>query len=322
MKQRIPPRAPLAAFQSYGTKPVIPMPPAEEPTSTPAIPDAAQTDLPRHRMIQTIEVHLIDPNPLAPRDVYTTQMILERAEDLRSQGQHDPIHVIPHPDRPGRYIIADGWTRVQACVEHKVFDELLAEIHNELTLQESAWFGYTQNEGRQQHCDLDRAMFYEKLIIEGASAAEIARRAKLSKASMSYFRAYAQLPKDILEIIRQQPEKFGSLVGYNLAKLCKKEDGLRKAVSLAGKFAAEDQPVRWLINQVQAALSPNTAKISIPLRHIRYANGYFKQSQNEFGLSISVTPEQRDAFAQALEKLLETVAIKTQATEHQESEGQ
>lgn len=264
------------------------------------------------RNLTMIGVHLIDPNPLAPREVYTPEMILSRAEDMRSQGQHDPIHVIPNPNVPGRFVICDGWTRVQACREHKVFDTLLAEIHNELSLQQSAWFGYEQNEGRSQHCDLDRAMFYEKLIAAGESAAEVARRAKLSKTMMSFYRAYSKLPEDVLEIIRQHPHKFGATEAYQLSKLYDKA-GIRKAVSLATKYASEDQTQRWLTNQVQALLNPVVHKTKTSSKTIRYANGVYKQRGDVFELVITVSAEQRDAFAQGLEQLLETAAIQPEA---------
>lgn len=260
------------------------------------------------RTLDVIGVHLIDPNPLAPREVYTSQMIMDRAQDLRTQGQHDPIHVIPNPDAPGRFIICDGWTRVQACLVHKVLDGLLAEVHTGLALQEAAWFGYEQNEGRQQHCDFDRAMFYEKLIAKGMSASDVARRAKLDRSMMSFYRSYAKLPDDVLQIVRMHPAKFGSRVAYELNKL-NENLGSRKTVALATKFADEDQPVRWLQNQVQAHLHPTTNKVSAPLKHVRYANGYYKQRETGFEVSIDVPEDKREVFAQALESLLDTVAV-------------
>lgn len=260
------------------------------------------------RKLTMVNVNLIDPNPLAPREVYTPEMIRDRAEDLRVQGQHDPIHLIPNPSALGRFIICDGWTRVQACREHKVFDTLLAEIHTDLSMQESAWFGYEQNEGRSQHCDLDRAMFYEKLITAGETAAEIARRAKLSKTMMSFYRAYGKLPEDVLEIIRLHPGKFGATEAYQLAKLYDKA-GIRKTVSLANKYASEDQTQRWLTNRVQALLNPNAHKAKTAGKTIRYENGVYKQRGDSFELVITVSAEQREAFAQGLEELLEIAAI-------------
>lgn len=282
---------------------------------------APTLDPSKGRNLTMIGVHLIDPNPLAPREVYTPEMILNRAEDLRAQGQHDPIHVIPNPDAAGRFIICDGWTRVQACREHKVFDTLLAEIHTELGMQESAWFGYEQNEGRSQHCDLDRAMFYEKLIAAGESQAEVARRAKVSKTMMSFYRAYAKLPEDVLEIVRLHPHKFGATEAYQLAKLHDKA-GIRKAVALANKYAAEDQTQRWLTNQVQSLLNPVAHKTQTSGKTIRYANGVYKQRGDMFELVITVSAEQRETFAQGLEELLEMAAIQPEPDESEAEDTQ
>jgi ParB family chromosome partitioning protein len=270
------------------------------------------------RNMKIIGVHLIDPNPLAPREVYTPQMIQERAEDLRSQGQHDPIHVIANPEAPGRFIICDGWTRVQACREHKVLESLLAEVHDGLSLRDSAWFGYEQNEGRAQQCDLDRALFYDKLIAAGESSAEIARRAKVSKTMMTFYRAYARLPNDILDIARQYPQKFGATEAYQLSRLSGTCD-LSKAVILASKYAAEGHTVRWLINQVESLISPAAHKARTAGKTVRYKNGVYKQRGDSFELTITVEAEYREVFAQGLEKLLDMVAV--QSTEDTSSSG-
>ena len=292
----------------------VPTTRGNEPTTSvpPALviaPDSAHAG----RTLQYIGIHLIDPNPLAPREVYTPDMILRRAEDLRAQGQHDPIHVIPNEQMPGRFIICDGWTRVQACRQHKVLDALLAEVHLELSLEESAWFGYEQNECRSMHCDLDRAMFYEKLIAAGESAAEISRRAKLSKTMMSFYRAYAKLPEDVMELVRQNPGKFGATEAYQLFKLYDK-CGLRKAVALAGKYVGEDQTVRWLTNQAQALMESTKSQVKPTGKTIRYSNGIYKQRGDSFHLTITVTPEHNEKFARGLEQLLSLVTIQEPLT--------
>lgn len=253
-----------------------------------------------------LPVDLIDPNPFAPREIYTPEMILLRADNLRTQKQHDPIHVIPNPDAPGRYIIADGWTRTLACKTHGVFPTLKAIVHTGLTAEEAAWFGFESNEGREQHCDFDRAMFFEKLIAEGQSPTDVAERAKLSRSQMSMYRAFGKLPSEIIELIKARPAKFGHRVAYELSRIYE-FSGVRKAVAIAAKYSDEDHPHRWLINQVQAILHPSGRKQGQALKHIRYSNGYYKQSSDEFELAIKVSPEKRESFAAALEALLNTV---------------
>lgn len=279
----------------------------------------SETETTTHgRRLQLIDIALIDPNPLAPREVYTPQMILARAEALRTQGQHDPIHVMPHAEMPGRYIICDGWTRVQACRDHQVMHQLLAEIHENMTLEESAWFGYQQNEEREQHCDLDRAMFYEKLIAAGETAAEVARRAGLSKQHMSSFRSFAKLPEDVLDIVRSDPRRFGANAVYQINKVCERV-GLKQAVRLASRFAEESRTYSWLLEQVQELCNPKNRKSPVASRQIRFANGFYKQKGDMFEINITVSPEKRAQFAAELESLLATVAQEPPVAEIPES---
>lgn len=273
--------------------------------SVPAVPHTTLSG----RTLIFIRVALIDPNPQAPRWLYTPAMIKARADDLRAQGQHDPIHVIPHPTEPGRYMIADGWTRVQACRDHKVLDELWAEVHYDLSLGEAAWFGYQQNEGRQNHCALDRAMFYAMKIADGESAAEIARRTGVSEGLISHYKAFSKLPPEILDIVKEHPDRFGVAAGHQIYQLYDAK-GLRKAINQAEEFAANDHSVLWLKKQVQAAIRPEERGPVVPFKRQVFSNGHYKQCNNEFEVVISVIdPDKRAAFATALETLLSTVAL-------------
>lgn len=191
--------------------------------------------------------------------------------------------------------------RVRACREHKVLDRLLSEVHHDLSLEASAWFGYEQNEGRSQHTDLDRAMFYSKLIQAGETQTEIARRAKLSKTLMSFYLSYSVASRGS-DVIRQQPGKFSANVAYQLARLFEKS-GVRRTLSLALQFSSEEHTIRWLTNQVQLVLTPTEAKQSITAKTIRYSNGLYKQRGDQFDLTITVPTDQRESFAEALEKL-------------------
>ncbi len=282
--------------------------PAQEKTGN-VSPDAA-TSVQRNqgRQLVMISIDLIDPNPLAPREVYTHQMIKDRAEALRTQGQHDPIHVIPNPDEPGRFIICDGWTRVQACRDHQVMQELLAEVHDGMTLEESAWFGYQQNEEREQHCDLDRAMFYEKLIARGHSATEIATRAGLSKSLMTFYRSFGRLPEDVMEIVQANPKKFGALASYQILKLIERA-GLKNAVRLAVRFSEEDHTYAWLTDQVQAVIEPKPQRAQRPSKNLRFHNGFYKQRGDCIEVNLTIKdPAKRAKFTEQLEALIATAA--------------
>ncbi len=266
------------------------------------------------RDIREVDVDLIDPNPLAPREVYTNVMIRAMADALTEQGQHDAIHVIPNLDTPGRYIICDGWTRVQACKKHDILGgKLLAEIHHELTVEESAWFGYQQNEGRNQHFDVDRGLFYAKLIEAGQSQTEIARRTNLSKSLMSFYLSYSKLPEPVLDLIRDRPERFGATAAYHLAKFFLDNKNLAATLDLAQQFASEGHSVRWLAAQTKlpATHDHELTRPAPKIKTVRYGNGKFEIKDDQCKLEINlqnVPPATRSIFTIELEKLIAMVA--------------
>jgi ParB family chromosome partitioning protein len=284
---------------------------SNEPAPTPASPSATP-DSPNEtgRDIRLIDPTLIDPNPLAPREVYTAEMIRVRAEELKTQGQRDPIHVIPNPAAPGRFIIADGWTRVQACLDHKALEKLLAEVHQELSLESSAWLGWENNEGRSAHTDIDRGLFFSKMLERGQTATEIAAKAKISESAMTFFRAYARLPIEVMAIMREHPERFGSLVAYNILRLTEK-NGTPAAIELIGKYLKEGHGARWITAQVKALLATPSPRATPPQQtSVKYQNGYLKtRADGRVEVAIHVAPEKLDEFSKALEMLLSTVAV-------------
>lgn len=284
---------------------------SNEPSPTP-VPTATDQESPNEigRDIRLIDPKLIDPNPLAPREVYTAEMIRVRAEELKTQGQRDPIHVIPNPATPGRFIIADGWTRVQACIEHSALDKLLAQVHQELTLESSAWLGWENNEGRSAHTDIDRGLFFSKMLERGQSATDIAAKAKISESAMTFFRAYAKLPNEVMAIMRENPERFGSLIAYNVHRLCEK-NGTPAAIELIGKYLKEGHGSRWITAQVKALLAtPSPRATPSQQTSVKYQNGYLKtRADGRVEVAIHVAPEKLDAFSKALETLLATVAV-------------
>lgn len=265
------------------------------------------------RDIREIAVDLVDPNPLAPREIYTTVMIRSLADALADQGQHDPIHVITNPDSPGRFIICDGWTRVQACREHGILGgKLLAEIHHNLTTEESAWFGYHQNEGRNQHFDVDRGLFYSKLIAAQQSQTEIAKRANLSKTQISFYLSYGKLPEVVLDVVRDRPERFGATSAWHLAKFFEKS-GLPATLNLAQQFAEEGHSVRWLAVQTRLPATPGPTKPAAQIKTVTYANGKYELTDAQCKLDINlenVPPAIRSTFTIEFERLIAMVAAR------------
>lgn len=286
-------RSPLPAF-----KPFTP-----EPAEAGA--QAAKPAAEGGRDIRQISLDLIEENPYAPREVYAPEVLRERADSLRANGQYDVIHVIPHPEKPDRFMIADGWTRVTACRVHKVLDTLAAQVHHDLSPLQAGWMGYNQNESREQHCDLDRAFFFDKMYAQGMTQSEVAKKTGISQTQLSFYTAFRKLPEETLQIIRINPGRFPAYIAQNLAKVARKvsED---KASSLASIFSSNGQSVNWMINQCSLLLekeprSPQKQKIG---KVFRYSNGVLRQKGLQFDLSIEIDEADQDEFNKALDQLL------------------
>lgn len=254
-----------------------------------------------------VSIELIDENPFGPREVYLPEVIGEMANALRDQGQHDPIHIRPNPDAPGRFIICDGWTRVQACLRHKVFETLKAIIHPELDETESGWFGYQQNEERNQHFDYDRARFFQKMIDSGMTSAEVARRAGISEPLMSNYKAFSKLPEPVLTVVRRQPERFSASVVYQLSRTVA-EHGERKAASDAIWFADNPSKTREaLIAKMKTRDREKSGKPPAPTKHLRFANGSYKWNGERVRVDLRVPEEELDLFEREFDALVQRI---------------
>lgn len=285
-------KTPLPAFKPYTPAP------ATEPATEPGTVAGG-------RDIRTIPLDAIDENPYAPREVYAPEVLRERADSLRTNGQYEVIHVIPHPHQPQRFMIADGWTRVTACRVHQVGDSLAAQVHHDLTPLQAAWLGYQHNESREQHCDLDRAFFFDKMYSEGLTQAEVAKKTGISQTKLSFYTAFRKLPEETLQIVRLHPARFPAYIAQNLAKVARKvsED---KASSLASIFSTNGQSVNWMIQQCALLLDkgPHSTPAKKVGKTLRYSNGTLRQKGTQFDLRLEVEEAEQEAFSQALEQLL------------------
>lgn len=262
-----------------------------------------------------IRLDLIDENPYAPREVYTPEMLLARANSIRAHGQHDAIHVIPHPDDPDRFMIADGWTRVQSCLIHDVCETLRADIHLKLTPKEAAWFGYEQNESREAHCDLDRCMFFQKQLADGASEKEVQDRAGVKKTTFGWMKSFAQLDTEVLDLIRncENPAMFSAKIADYIYRI-QAHLGVAEAVAFAGKFKTGNFTHAQFIERVQKRLdgvrkppaSRSTGKT------LRYDNGTFRTKGNNVVLNLKLKSEVMSQFTAEMEQLLDKYTVKEQ----------
>jgi ParB family chromosome partitioning protein len=196
-----------------------------------------------------IDARLVDQNRYPPRQLYHDDAIKIIADSIRDNGQRDAIHVMPHPDKPGRFIVGDGWTRVQAIRSYSINEyKILARIHQGTSEREISWLGFDQNEQRSEQTDYDRAMFFISQKANGAQWDEIAEKSGISKSRMSHFAAYEKLPAQLSYLVKMNTAKLSARAAYFLSQAVANH-GEEVAERLAQRFVDEDRPQSWLESQ-------------------------------------------------------------------------
>lgn len=277
-----------------------------ELTQTAVEPDAT-------RYIAEIDTRLIDPNKNPPRQLYSDDRIRDLSESIRDGGQRDPIHVILNPDKPGRYIIGDGWTRVQAIRAYNVNQgKVMAWVYKDLDEEQISWLGFKQNEERTSATDFDRAAYYQTWHEAGMSWEEIAQRCGVSKVTMSGFTAYSKLGHQIQDIAKRHPEKLTAAAASILIRL-QNQVGEDAAAAIANRFVSEERTHKWLKDRVDNRIKKyekyeqtgEKRKDSIIFSR-KFGEGFYKQRANgKVELSISIKEERVDEFNSALQDLLD-----------------
>lgn len=190
--------------------------------------------------LKMIPVDLIDENPLPQRSVYLDEEIREIAASLRTNEQRDPIHVRPNPDKPGRYIICDGWTRVLATrkygAELGLPQVMEARIRNDMDDLQGCLHGYLQNEERNALADIDKGLLFHKLVHERKMSSRdvMAMFGIHQDAEMSFYTSFGKLTPDVIALISPYKDMFSKSFAYEVARIQK--DHGEKASQVAAQL--------------------------------------------------------------------------------------
>ena len=233
------------------------------------------------------------------------------ADSMRANGQRDAIHVIPSPSKPGRFIIGDGWTRVLATRSYNLNNGvLLAKVHTSLTEEQVSWLGYSQNKDRNEATDYDLGCYYQSWNASGMEWDEIAVKAGVSKAQMSYYAAFGKLESDVLSLVKATPQRFSANVAYHLSRL-QSQAGVPAAAHLANRFLANEQTIKWLKEQVDDALEKlgrqgrKRNESNTVMFQRRFSVGHYRQRKNgQVEMAIQIPDTRVAEFNQDMENLL------------------
>lgn len=152
---------------------------------------------------QPIRLDLIDLSPYQPRTLFDEERITALADTMQAAGQTTPIMVREKGDR---YELVSGERRLRAALLLN-WEYVRAEIYT-CTDNQAKIAALIENDTRENLCDFERGVAYGRLIEEkvAANQADLGRQIGQTKQYINKCMGFLQLPKEAIEIIKEQPD--------------------------------------------------------------------------------------------------------------------
>jgi len=166
--------------------------------------------------VQEVPVDSIDLNPYNARQIYVPERVAELARSIAANGQEIP-GIATH--QGGRFVLVAGHYRLRA-IKQLGFKTMLLLVHNKLTDRELYSMSYRENAERESQTALDNALSWEALLKAGVykNETEIAEATGQSLPNINRTMSALKLSKEVLELIKLDPTKFGSTIIYALVQ--------------------------------------------------------------------------------------------------------
>ena len=170
-----------------------------------------------------VAVGKVHDNPVNARFIYDQTKVKEMGEKIKADGQQVAALAMPHPDKPGEYILIDGHYRKRGIIFAGVGEielDVRSEEHSQLEMYR---LSYKLNVERSSQTAMDNAMAWRLLQELGLveNEAQIAELVEMSPANVSKTLALLNIPEPVAERMREHPERFGLSTGYEVAMMVK-----------------------------------------------------------------------------------------------------
>lgn len=159
------------------------------------------------------------PNDENSRQTFPDEDIDELAQSMREHGQKDPAIAMPHPERPGEWLLLSSHKRKLALIR--------AGFKTIKLLPHEPVFGferYVLSQELNRHTAetaVDQALSWQIQLEKGyvASLDELATKLKRQKSQVSKIMAFTKLPDTVLARVKKHPRAFGAATGQLLSQL-------------------------------------------------------------------------------------------------------
>ena len=254
------------------------------------------------RVVRRHKVRDLVIHPQNPRPESGQTDLDELRVDWRTNGQKEPIHIVPFD---GKWGIMEGqrrWLVAQA----EGTDEIDCFEHPEMTPMEVFLFGMSIHRTRRTQTPFDEAVALKRLLDTGMNRAELMGcmaqgGLEYSEVDLSRVLSILDAHEDVLHHVRVKPAAFTKKHLYALARL----SGLdpKKAIDVAQsiRYAPDDKPVsakavERLLEQVSADSGKRTRAKTVPTTihsgstELGVCKG-FTNGKIEFVPKVALTPQ-------------------------------
>lgn len=162
-------------------------------------------------------VHDNDENS---RQTFPDEDIADLVDSIRDVGQKEPAVAMPHPDRPGEWMLLSGHKRKRALVKAGI-RRIKLRRHGQVFGLERYKVSRTLNKHTAETA-LDQALIWKILLDKGHASTidEIAKAEGYKNRSIvSKTLAFLKLPPAALTRIGQHPREFGAAAGQLLSQI-------------------------------------------------------------------------------------------------------
>lgn len=277
------------------------------PQGTPAV---AAGEPPAENVEVMIDIALLEDNPYNARQIYDEQVVQERAASLASdKGQMEAVKVAIHPEKLGFYVLIDGHYRKRGALRIG-WTQLRCTIRKANSMLDLYRLSFALNDEHATQTALDNALAWKKLLDDGVAAdlAQIESITGKKVPKISKTLSLLELPPEVMEKLREKPEKISLEIGYELT-LFFKDRGLDATVATAARVVAEDLSKRDVASLRKRAVSNATRERSRQYK-IGGTNGAQIGLIKDFDdgrveLKIKITdPEERASLIEELKRRL------------------
>lgn len=148
--------------------------------------------------VQSINPNLCKRWELADRSYFEFGKVWELADDIKRNGQINPVLVRPIKDNSYQYEVIAGARRWRACLEHNL--PLLAVVST-LTDHEAAIAQIKENQ-KLAICDYSKGIYYSKLMNnKKMTQGELIKHILISKDKLKNFLAFAKIDSRIWDAV-------------------------------------------------------------------------------------------------------------------------